>query len=392
MERDENSLLAKGDRECLIAHAKFLEMPFRTRDWILHSPHASQDFARFFEKGGAIESKDGVSLPYYHATEPPRIVVNKGAYDALHGPDAERAIESELAMFTTLAHEIGHDKFNPGTVPFRGQGEEAYVAYRAKLEASAVFNAFPIFTELKGYGEFQPRWNQIGYGQGGGLGTAAIHLDWSKGVLTDDQAIARLAAPIPNFPYTRNEPLADQNGDGILTQRDAYLRDYRAMMQRSPSLGGTQAGAPEQGGDQGRTSPSQAGHPDHGLYSQIAGHVREHDRQNGRPWDEVSQRMTASLLALAKAGGLSQVDHGVFSVKNDRVAAGENVFVVQGRLDDPAHLRAHMKTDQAIRTPEQASFEKVETLNERIAQEATLDRQVARTQDDGPGGPIMGGR
>lgn len=392
MERQNETTSDPRNPEYLKGHSGFQEMPSRMQDWILHSSHASDDFAKFFQKGGVIDPKDGVSLPYYHATEPPRIVVNKGAYDALHGPDAERAIESELAMFTTLAHEIGHDKFNPGAVPFRGQGEEEYVAYRAKLEASAAFNAFPIFTELKGHDEFQPRWNQIGYGQGGGLGTAAIHLDWSKGVLIDDQAIARLAAPIPNFPYTRNEPLADQNGDGILSQRDAYLRDYRAMMQRSPSTGGTQAGAPEQDRDQGRITPSQVGHPDHGLYLQIAGHVREHDRQNGRPWDEVSQRMTASLLALAKEGGLSRVDHVVFSAENDRVAAGENVFVVQGRLDDPAHLRAHMKTDQAIRTPEQASFEKVETLNERIAQEAALGRQVARTQDDGPGGPIMGGR
>ncbi|WP_323808475.1 XVIPCD domain-containing protein [Lysobacter enzymogenes] len=65
---------------------------------------------------------------------------------------------------------------------------------------------------------------------------------------------------------------------------------------------------------------------------------------------------------------------------------------MQGRLDDPAHLRAHMKTDQAVRTPERASFEKVETLNERIAQEATLGRQVAQIQDDGFRGPTMGGR
>lgn len=318
--------------------------------------------------------------------------MSKNDYDALRGSFAERAIELELAMFTTLAHEIGHDKFNTGTVPFRGSGEDAYVAYRAELEGRTIFNAFPIISELKGYGEFEPRWKDIGYAQGGGLGTASIHWDWSKGGLTDDQAIARLAAPIPNFPYTRSEPLADQNGDGVLTQRDAYLRDYRSMMQRSPSQGGTQTGASEQGGDQGSTTPSQTGHPDHGLYSQIAGHVREHDRQNGRPWDEVSQRMTASLLALAKEGGLSQVDHVVFSAKNDRVATGENVFVVQGRLDDPAHLRAHMKTDQAVRTPEVASFEKLETLNERIVQEVTLGRQVAKTPDDAPRGPIMGGR
>ena len=124
-------------------------------------------------------------------------------------------------------------------------------------------------------------------------------------------------------------------------------------------------------------SPSQAGHPDHGLYSQIASHVREHDRQSGRPWDEVSQRMTASLLALAKEGGLSQVDHVVFSRKSEHVAAGENVFVVQGRLDDPANLRAHMKTDEAVRTPEAASFDKVEAVIERMAP------QTARAQTPG---------
>lgn len=170
MERQNETTIDPRNQEYLKGHSGFQDMPSRMQDWILHSSHASEDFARFFQKGGVIDPEEGVSLPYYHATEPPRIVVNKGAYDALRGPDAERAIESELAMFTTLAHEIGHDKFNPGAVPFRGQCEEEYVVYRAKLEASAVFNAFPIFTELKGHGEFQPRWNQIGYGQGGRTG------------------------------------------------------------------------------------------------------------------------------------------------------------------------------------------------------------------------------
>lgn len=317
-------------------------------------------------------------------------MVNKGAYDALHGPNAKQAIESELAMFTTLAHEIGHDKFNPGAMPFRGRCEDEYVEYRANLEAGAVFNAFPIITELKGYAEFQPRWNHIGYGQGGGLGTAAIHSDWSKEILTDEQAIARLAAPIPNFPYTRNEPLIDQNGDGVLTQRDAYLRDYRALMQRSPTQSG--AGAEVSGPREapGRSDPSRPGHPDHGLYSQIAGQVREQDRQHGRQWDETSERMTASLLVLAKDSGLSQVDHVVFSIKNEHVAAGENVFVVQGRLDDPAHLRAHMKTDEAARTPEAASFEKVEAINERIARQTAQAQALGQTPEETPKGPGMG--
>ncbi|MGH8082083.1 MAG: XVIPCD domain-containing protein, partial [Lysobacter sp.] len=79
-----------------------------------------------------------------------------------------------------------------------------------------------------------------------------------------------------------------------------------------------------------KLSPSQSGHSDHPLYSQIADRVREQDQHHGRQWDETSERMTASLLALAKEGGLSRVDHVVFSAKTDRTAAGENVFVVQG--------------------------------------------------------------
>jgi hypothetical protein len=141
-----------------------------------------------------------------------------------------------------------------------------------------------------------------------------------------------------------------------------------------------------------RLTPSQPGHADHPLYAQIADQVREQDRQHGRQWDETSERMTASLLVLAKDSGLSRVDHVVFSDKNGQVAAGENVFVVQGRLDDPAHVRAHMKTDEAARTPEAVSFDKVEVLNERIAQHAAQVQSLGQTPDDTPKGPGMGGR
>lgn len=392
MQRDGTPASGASGQEYLTAHSQFQQMPARMRDWILHSPRASEGFAKFFEKGGSIEPRDGVSLPYYHATEPPRIVVSQKDYEALRGPFAERAIESELSMFTTLAHEIGHDKFNPGALPFRGHGEDAYVAYRAELEGLAIFNAFPIISELKGHGEFAPRWKDIGYAQGGGLGTAAIYVDWSKGSLTDEQAVARLAVSIPGFAYTRSEPLADQNGDGVLTQRDAYLRDYRALMRRSPNPGNSEAETSEPSAQRRRMAPSQPGHPDHGLYSQIAGHVCEYDRQRGQPWNETSERMTASLLVLAKESGLAQVDHVVFSVKGDHVAAGENVFVVNGRLDDPAHRRACMKTDLAVRMPEAVSFEKVEAFNERIVQEAAPVRPVTQIQDDGHRGPVVGSR
>lgn len=118
-----------------------------------------------------------------------------------------------------------------------------------------------------------------------------------------------------------------------------------------------------------RSTPAQPGHPDHTLYSQIVAQVKEQDRVNGRSWDQVSERLSASLLSLAKENGITRVDHVVFSQKTDQVAAGENVFIVQGQLNDPAHVRAHMKTEAAVQTPEVGSFQKVEAINERAAQQ-----------------------
>nr|WP_252255600.1 XVIPCD domain-containing protein [Lysobacter capsici] len=80
----------------------------------------------------------------------------------------------------------------------------------------------------------------------------------------------------------------------------------------------------------------------------------------------------------------------VFSTRNERVAAGENVFVVQGRLDDPAHLRAHMKTDEAVRTPEAASFEKVEAISERMARQMPQAQALGQMPEEAPKGSGMG--
>ncbi|ALN63404.1 hypothetical protein GLA29479_2538 [Lysobacter antibioticus] len=129
-------------------------------------------------------------------------------------------------------------------------------------------------------------------------------------------------------------------------------------------------------------TPAQSGHPDHTLYSQIVAQVKEQDRANGRSWDQVSERLSASLLSLAKENGVARVDHVVFSQKTDRVAAGENVFIVQGQLNDPAHVRAHMKTEAAVQTPEAVSFQKVEALSERSAQQALNTQQNYQAQEE----------
>lgn len=122
--------------------------------------------------------------------------------------------------------------------------------------------------------------------------------------------------------------------------------------------------------------PTQPAHPDRQLYGQVRDLVRVQGKQHGRQWGQASERLTASLLTLSKEAGLTRVDHVVFSARTDRVAAGENVFVVQGRLDDPVYVRTHMKTEKATRIPESASFAKVEALKERTVGQAPNPVQV----------------
>ncbi|WOB28392.1 MULTISPECIES: XVIPCD domain-containing protein [Xanthomonas] len=126
--------------------------------------------------------------------------------------------------------------------------------------------------------------------------------------------------------------------------------------------------------------PSQPGHPDHALYQQIRGGVMQLDAQHGKEWDASSQRMTASLLALAKEEGLSRVDHVVLNNPTPQLAGGEKVFIVQGALNDPAHQRAHMPTLDAVQTPEAQSFDRLQAINQTQAQAREQQQALEQSQ------------
>jgi len=98
-------------------------------------------------------------------------------------------------------------------------------------------------------------------------------------------------------------------------------------------------------------SPALPQHPDHAMYKQIRQHVSRLDKQHGRTFDDVSERLTSSLLALAKAHRLSRVDHVVLSNPTDEYPTAHNVFVVEGDLDNPGHRRASMETVAAVTPP-----------------------------------------
>jgi hypothetical protein len=67
---------------------------------------------------------------------------------------------------------------------------------------------------------------------------------------------------------------------------------------------------------------------------------------------------------LAHENGLARVDHVLLSEDNAYVGRGEHVFVVQGALGDPAQLRAHMRTEDAVALTVQQSFARLQQLQE----------------------------
>lgn len=113
-------------------------------------------------------------------------------------------------------------------------------------------------------------------------------------------------------------------------------------------------------------------HRDYALLQQVRAGVNAIDAQAGRTPDENSERLIASVMTLARQNNLDRADHVVLSQQTTDSPAGRNVFVVQGELNNPAHLRAHMPTDMAVQTPVEQSLQRLEV--------ASTDRQQALAQ------------
>lgn len=130
-----------------------------------------------------------------------------------------------------------------------------------------------------------------------------------------------------------------------------------------------------------------ARHSNDPLLSQIHQGVARLDAERGRAFDATSENISASLYALAKANGLTQVDHVLLSDRTAQPDATQNIFIVQGERNDPAQLRASMPTAVAAQTPAETSFERAEQLSQS-AQVRTQD-ELQQRQVQEQSGPRM---
>lgn len=337
---DGKSMRSNDERnaEYLRGHAGFAELPPRFRELVLKSPHASSDFASFYANGGRIVGDPNEALASYRSEPQREIRINQAQLEFAKTPGGAHLVDG---MFSTIAHEIGHDKDRGASFP-RGTADE-YVQFRSEKEAKAIFNAFPIFADLaKSEPSFKPVWKDLGYSPMG-LAWPPLYNQWRGGALAEPEVIKEIAKSVADFPYTRRDGLSDQSGDGRLTQRDLYLRDYQGLLREQ------QPGAH-------RLDATPDGSSSHPLLNGLEDKVKGALRHGGLTMAEGDvDKVVMSLAAHSARAGLKSVDHVVVGVAV--VASGErNIFAVQGDLNFPGHHRAHVSLAEAATVPVQDSL------------------------------------
>lgn len=284
-------------------------------------------------------------------------LVEKGVGRAIVIDQSARGDGARIAG--ALSHEIGHKEFRE---PVDRSTREAYVTGLLRDEAGATVHNARVRREILDNGG-----PDIGFAGHNATQYEAITDQMLAGRITEAQAIERIAEVYKT----------ERTSNTKETYEDYYGKYYRA---RTPTPEGPQALEPAAPS----TSPADPGHPDHAMLEQIRAGVRRIDSGIGKAYDDASERMSRCLLPECKSAGLSQVDHVV--------VGGTNVFAVQGGLTDPAHLRAHVSTEQAIRTPVEHADERLMTVNQELAQQQALVRQQELVREQNApnrNGPVM---
>jgi peptidoglycan hydrolase-like protein with peptidoglycan-binding domain len=105
------------------------------------------------------------------------------------------------------------------------------------------------------------------------------------------------------------------------------------------------------------TQLDHAAHPDHELYRQALGAVRQLDAKHQRDPGEHSENLAAALTVVARREGLSKIDHVVLS--EDKA----HTYAVQGEIDSPLKRIAGVSTAEAADTPIKGSSASLEALS-----------------------------
>ncbi len=199
--------------------------------------------------------------------------------------------------------------------------------------------------------------------------------------------------PLPAEPARDPWPLEQEAAQHVPEPEPAPLDDLQPVtaavtVPAEPTIApspepAAPAPAPDEASTPNRAlqDPTQPGHPDHALYQQIREGVEALDAKHGRSFDEVSERMTASLLVLAKDNDLERVDHVLVSNATREHPAGHTLFVVQGEPSNPAHQRAAMPTELAAQIPVEESLQQFDSVSREAHQRALANQMDQQLED-----------
>lgn len=197
--------------------------------------------------------------------------------------------------------------------------------------------------------------------------------------------------PLPAEPARDPWPLEQEAAQAVPEPEPAPLDDLQPVtaavpVPAEPTIAASPepaAPAPDEASAPNRAlqDPTQPGHPDHALYQQIREGVEALDAKHGRSFDEVSERMTASLLVLAKDSDLERVDHVLVSNATSEHPAGHTLFVVQGEPSNPAHQRAAMPTELAAQTSVEESLQQFDSVSREAHQRALANQMDQQLED-----------
>ena len=297
----------------------------------------------------------------------------------------ENAIGQGSRIARSLSHEVGHHLFTEG--PDR-TSKQSYVNSMLRGEAAATLSNVQVQREIVAAGG-----PDIGVSGTGNRPQqyGAIAAELQAGRINRSQALDQIAEV-----FKTETPSVGPHANYELYY-GAYYDQHIAPSQRrrrpEPELDAERNAVADRVGTPADDSPSlhrvpsstaEPSDADRSLYMQIRAGVERLDAEHGKPWDESSQRMSASLLVLAKEQGLLRVDHVVLNNPTENLARGERVFIVEGAMDDPAHRRGHMNTVDALRAPEAESLHRADALSQ--SQAASLEQQPAQQvhTQDGP--------
>lgn len=129
----------------------------------------------------------------------------------------------------------------------------------------------------------------------------------------------------------------------------------------------------------GRAQPGDPGHPNTPLFEKIRDGVRGLDQQAGKPWDENSERLSASLLLLAGEKGFTAKDDLKIAANTPTATLGSGEVVHLWRTGhpspDPAAHRAHMPMQEALAVPAEQRFAQLD-----VVQQQTRAEELQRSQ------------